>query len=149
MAVPGASRYERFFREAASLDVDRHDARRLNEFVSRKTNDMLVAAEATATANGRDIVEPRDFPITRALQQHIDRFEKLDRELGMAHVLDDAVGRPAIDLSLSDEAERGLPCIAGGMSLALAQLFTVIDPEVRNPASAQWRRAMQVFDLLV
>jgi hypothetical protein len=42
-----------------------------------------------------------------------------------------------------------LPEVAGGLSLALGQSFRVIDPNVRNPATAQWKRAMRVFDLLL
>ncbi len=34
-------RFERLFREAAGLDVDKSDLRRLNDFVNQKTYDLL------------------------------------------------------------------------------------------------------------
>jgi hypothetical protein len=36
---------------------------------------MLLVARATAEANGRDLVEPRDLPITKGLQESIHGFE--------------------------------------------------------------------------
>ena len=148
MPVNGVTRTERFFRAAASLDVDRRDVRRLGEFVARKTYDMLVAAEAAATANGRDVIEPRDLPITRGIQQRMDEFEKMDADIDLAPLIDQAQGRPAIDLSLADETDLRLPVVAGGLTLALARMFPIIDPQVRNPATEHWERAFQAFDLL-
>jgi hypothetical protein len=39
------------------------------------------------------------------------------------------------DLLYSDETEARLPVIAGGVSLALARTFKIIDPQVKNPAT--------------
>jgi hypothetical protein len=40
----------------------------------------------------------------------------------------DDVPEPLIELPYSDELEARLPVIAGGLSLALARSFTIIDP---------------------
>jgi hypothetical protein len=58
----GISNFERFFRVAASLDVDKDDLKRYREFVAQKLNDLLVRGHAIAKANGRDVVEPFDVP---------------------------------------------------------------------------------------
>ena len=42
-----------------------------------------------------------------------------------------------------------LPEIVGGLSLALARTFTIIEPKLRNPSSAHWERAFRIFDLLL
>lgn len=60
------ARFERFFRIAAGLDVDKSDLKRYSDFVSKKTPDLLVRGRVTAEANGRAIVEPFDPPITKS-----------------------------------------------------------------------------------
>ena len=62
MPVFGVAKFERFFRAAAELDVDRNDLKRYSDFVERKLHDMLLIGQTTAGANARDIVEPWDLP---------------------------------------------------------------------------------------
>jgi hypothetical protein len=50
---------------------------------------------------------------------------------------------------LSDETQQRLPLLVGGLSVALARTFKIIDPNVRNPQTAQWERAFRLFDLLL
>ncbi|MFI9245191.1 DUF1931 family protein [Streptomyces sp. NPDC053086] len=59
MTVMGVSKFERFFRAAASLGVDRNDLKRYGDFVDAKLYDLLVVGQASAKAGGRDTVEPR------------------------------------------------------------------------------------------
>lgn len=66
MRVKGVATFERFFRVAAGLDVDKEALKRLDDFVGRKVNDLLLRGEAIAKANGRNIISrsicrsPRD-----------------------------------------------------------------------------------------
>jgi hypothetical protein len=71
MPVMSVARFERFFRIAAGLDVDKKDLKRYSDFVNQKTHDLLIRGKATAKANGRDIIEPFDLPITKGLQERI------------------------------------------------------------------------------
>jgi hypothetical protein len=50
----GISRFERLFRVAAGLDIDKSDIKRHEDFVNRKIYDLLICAEETARLNGRD-----------------------------------------------------------------------------------------------
>ena len=79
MTVIGVSRFERFFRAAASLDVDKNDLKRYSDFVDGKLYDLLLVAQAAAKANDRDIVELWDLPITKGLQESIHRFRRWTR----------------------------------------------------------------------
>lgn len=79
MPVMGVARFERFFRVAAGLDVDKQDLRRYSDFVEQKTYDLLIVGQATAHANGRDIIEPFDLPITKGLQESIHVFRASTR----------------------------------------------------------------------
>lgn len=147
--VQGTHQIEHFFRAAAGLDVDKEDIRRYYDFVDRKVADMLLMAQRTAKANDRIRIEPRDLPITKGLQQNIHDFEALDIDIGLEPILSQAVREPELDLAYSDEVEAHLPAIAGGLTLAVARAFKVIDPQSKHPATEHWERALQIFNLLL
>lgn len=149
MPVMGVAKFERFFRSAAGLDVDKDDLRRYDGFVERKVHDLLLIGQAAARANLRDVIEPWDLPVTKGLQESIHEFQRLDEEIELQPLLDDLVAIGPIDLALGVETEARLPKIAGGLSVALARTFRIIEPERRNPASEQWERAFRIFDLLL
>ena len=147
--VEGTQQIEHFFRVAASLDVDKEDIKRYYEFVDTKIADLLLMAQRVAKANDRVRVEPRDLPITKGLQESIQAFEALDVDIGLERILEESVPEPEIDLVYSDELEANLPAIAGGLSFAVARCFKIIEPQTKHPATEQWNRAFQIFDLLL
>jgi hypothetical protein len=149
MSLTNIPKFERFFRLTASLDVDKEDLRRYDEFVNHKIYDLLLRAQATASANARDIMFPQDLPITKGLQERIHEFRKLDTQLELQPILDDIAKRPILDLEYNEEVEAMLPEIAGSISVALARSFKIIDPQLKNPQSVHWDRAFAVFDLLL
>jgi Domain of unknown function (DUF1931) len=85
MSVP---RLHRFFRAAAGLDVDTDD-------LHARLYDLLVMAEATAKANGRDVIESWDRPITKGLQECTHQFVRLDHEIELQPILDRLAERPS------------------------------------------------------
>jgi hypothetical protein len=147
--VAGTHQIERFFRVAAELDVDKDDIKRYYEFVDSKVADLLLMAQRTAKSNDRIVVEPRDLPITKGLQESIHAFEKLDIDIGLESLLGKEVPEPQFDLPYSEETDARLPALAGGISLALARSFKIIDPELKNPQTETWERAFQIFNLLL
>ena len=149
MRVMSAARFERFFRVAAGLDVDKQDLKRYGDFINRKIYDLLIRGEAAANANGRDIVHPFDLPITKGLQESVHAFRRLDQEIELEPILESLTALPPLDLACSVETEARLPEIAGGLSLALARTFKIIDPDLKNPQSEHWERSFRIFDLLL
>jgi hypothetical protein len=149
MTVMAVAKFERFFRRAAGLDVDKSDLKRYSDFINQKIYDLLLRGEATARANGRDIIEPSDLPITKGLQESIHRFRPLAEELELRPILDYLTARPPLDRAPSEEADAQFPDIAGGLSVALAESFTIFRPPVKNPASEDWERAFRIFNLLL
>jgi hypothetical protein len=145
----GVSNFERFFRAAASLDVDKDDLRRYEDFVNRKVRDLLLISRAAARANGRDVIEPWDLPITKGLQETIHDFRGMDEAAEVRPMLEQIVAIPPQELAYSEETEGRLPEIAGGLSLALARAFKIIEPRLKNPQTEHWERAYRVFDLLL
>ena len=149
MPVIGVTKFERFFRMAASIDVDKDDLRRYQDFVYQKLYDLLLMGQATAKANQRDVIEPWDLPITKGLQERIHEFRRLDAEVELAPILDNLAARPPLEVVLSEEAEARLVPIVGGVSLALARTFKILDPDVKNPGTEHWDRVTRIFELLL
>jgi hypothetical protein len=149
MPVIGVARFERFFRLAAELDVDKDDLKRFSDFVEHKLYDLLLMGQATASANLRDLVEPYDLPITKGLQENIHKFRRMDDDIELKPILDRLATYPPLDRMPSEDTEALLSEIVGGLGLALAKIIKATDPEVRNPHSRHWERAMRIFDELV
>jgi hypothetical protein len=82
-SISGIARFECLYRAAAGLDVDNSDLRRHDDLVDRKIHDLLLRAQATARANGRDVMQPFDVPIASGLQQRIHESRELDPEIGL------------------------------------------------------------------
>jgi hypothetical protein len=147
--VMGVAKFERLFRAAARLDVDKQDLRRYSDFINLKVYDLLLRGEAAAKANGRDIVQPFDLPITKGLQESIHAFRELDEQIELKPILNQITALPPLDLAVSAETEARLPTIVGGLSVALARSFKIIDPDLKNPQTVHWERCFQIFDLLL
>jgi hypothetical protein len=143
------AKFERFFRITAGLDVDKQDLRRFSEFVNHKVYDLLIRGVAAAKANGRVIIEPFDLPITKGLQERIHEFENVDEEIELRPILDYLTARPPLDLACGDDTEARLPSVVGGLSVALARAFKIIDPDLKNPSTRHWDKCFRIFDLLM
>ena len=148
-SLMGIAKFERFFRVAAGLDVDKSDLRRYSDFVNGKIYDLLLRGQAAAKANGRVIIEPFDPPITKGLQERIHEFRNIDEQIELKPILDHLAVLPPLDLAYSSETEERLPEIAGGISVALARSFKIIDPELKNPQIEHWEQSQKLFDLLL
>jgi hypothetical protein len=146
MAVP---RFERLFRRAAGIDVDKSDLSRYSEFINRKLHDLLIVGEEAARLNGRKVIEPFHLPITQGLRYCIQEFRALDEEIELGPILDQLAARPPLGLPYGDGVEKQLPSIVGGLSVALARCFKIVDPTLKNPDSEHWQRSFQIFDVLV
>ncbi|MFF0268319.1 DUF1931 family protein [Kribbella sp. NPDC004536] len=149
MAVMAVPRFERFFRAAAGLDVDKDDLKRYSDFVYDKLHDLLVIGQGTAKANSRDILQPRDLPITKGLQESIHVFREIDEDVELQPILAQLTKYPPLDVTVSEETESHLPEVVGGLSVALARTLKVIDPGIKNPQTAHWEDAFRIFGLLL
>ena len=147
--VMSVARFERFFRIAAGLNVDKQDLKRYSDFINQKVYDLLLRAEATAKANGRGIIEPFDLPITKGLQESIHEFQEIDEQIELHPILDQLTARPPLDLAYDQDTESQLPEIVGGLSVALARTFKIIDGNLKNPATEHWQKCIRIFDLLM
>jgi hypothetical protein len=149
MQMFGGKRFERFFRAAAGLDVDKNDIQRFQGLILHKLHDMILLAEATAEANDRDLIYPQDLPITKGLQENMHAFRSMDEDIELAPILEQLAVYPPLTRGLSVDAERRLPMVVGGLGVAVARTFVTIDPQLTNPQTSDWERIGRVFDLLL
>ena len=147
--VMSVAKFERFFRIAAGLDVDKQDLKRCSDFINHKIYDLLIQAEAAARANGRVSIEPFDLPTTKGLQESIHQFRKIDEQIELRPILDQITLQPPLNLAYGEETEGRLPEVVGGLSLALARAFKIIDGHLKNPQTEHWQRCFRIFDLLM
>jgi hypothetical protein len=149
MAVVGFTKFERLFRVAGSVDVDRDDVRRYLDFVNDAVYDMLIMAQATAKANVRDVIDPWDLPLTKGVQESMHAFERIDEDMRISPILEAVTSVCARDVSLCVDTQVLLPLIFGGISVALASMFRLIDPELKLVHTEEWDRAFRLFRVLV
>lgn len=145
----GVPVFERFFRSVASIDIDKNDVRRFRDFVDQMIDDIAITGRASAKWNGRDIIAPQDLPITKGVQERMREFDKLDEAEEIRELLRQSVRRPPADVTFSEETEQLLPELFGGLSVALARSFRVIDSKLTNPSIEHWERAFEVFRLVL
>jgi hypothetical protein len=145
--MAGTPEVQRFFRAAGSIGVDKADVDRFRTFVDGKVDDLAIAGRDTARWNGRDVIAPQDLPITRGLQEQMRQFGRLDEAEDIREWLRGTLRRPPDDVTFGEETEGVLTEVFGGISVALARSFRIVDPEVRNPSTRDWDRVLDLFRL--
>ena len=149
MPVMGFTKFERFFRAAGGVSVDRDDVKRYLDFVNDVIYDLLLMGQAAAKANLRDIIEPWDLPVTKGLQEGAHAFRRVEEEIELGPILESLVARPPLDYALSEATQTRLPELFGGVSVALARTFKLVDADMKAVHSQEWERAFSIFRLLI
>ncbi len=149
MPVMGVTKFERFFRAAGEVSVDREDIQRYLDFVNDALYDLLIMGQATAKANLRDVIQPWDLPVTKGLQESTHAFERLDEDIELQPILESLAARPPLDMVLDLDTEARLPLLFGGISVALARTFRLIDADIKAVHTVQWDRTFQLFRQLI
>lgn len=147
--MAGIPELKRFFRAAGGVGVDKSDVQRFRAFVDERVDDLAVAGRDVARWNGRDVIAPQDLPITAGLQEQMRTFGKLEEADELRQFLRGTVRRPPDDVTFGDETDDVLIEVFGGLAVALARSFRIIDPDVENPQTQHWDRAFGLFRLLV
>ena len=149
MKIQGVKKFEKLFRKAGSMDVDKNDIVRLNEFINNVIYRLLETGMKRAKLNGRDVLWYSDLPITQGLETNIEEFRQLDEELELSEILETIAGLPPLPLAIGEDIEQELPNIAGGITIALIKSFKIINPKRKNPQTEDWEQVTQVFETLL
>ncbi|NPA43308.1 MAG: DUF1931 family protein [Chlorobi bacterium] len=149
MKIAGVKKFEKLFRRAGSMDVDKNDIVRLNDFINRAIYRLLETGMKKAKLNGRDVLWYSDLPITQGLEANIEEFRQYDEELDLSEILETIAGLPPLPLEIGVDIENQLPDIAGGITIALIKSMKIINPKVKNPQTEEWQRVTDVFETLL
>ncbi|RQD78087.1 DUF1931 family protein, partial [Desulfonatronospira sp. MSAO_Bac3] len=136
----GGKKFEALFRNAAGLDMDKSDLKRLYEVVNQKMHDMLEMGVVTAQANGRDVIQFYDLPITMAFKEQLREVREYDETLNLEPILEQLATLPKLKLDYSSEVENALPELTGAITVALAKMFKAVNPELKNPKPQDWEK---------
>lgn len=143
--VMAVKQFERLFREAASLDIDKSDIKRLETFINQRLHDLLLLGEAA----GRDVIEVHDLPVTKGLQEQIHQFREMDEEIALAGILEHLAKLPPLSLAYSEELEQKLPELAGAITISLARVFKAVNPKLKNPTTTEWEQVEAIYRILL
>jgi len=127
MAIVGFTKLEALFRKAASLDLEKGDAKSITDVVEQKLVDFLIAGERTANINGRDVITEGDLPITKGMQETIIAFRKLEEEIDLEDVLEYLSTIPPLKYPLAADLEQKLPEITGALLVVMARILKEIE----------------------
>ncbi|WP_082909078.1 DUF1931 family protein [Mycolicibacterium iranicum] len=144
----GIPLFQRFFRSVDGIKIDKNDVRRYREFVDEQIDDIAIAGRNSAKWNGRDVVVAQDLPITKGVQERMREFDKMEEAEEIRELLRQVVRQPPLDVTFAEETERLLPELFGGLSIALARTFRLVDPTVSSPSTEHWDRAFTIFRLV-
>lgn len=144
----GITTFERFFRSVASIKIEKNDVRRFRQFIDEQIDDLAITGRNSAKWNGRDVIVPQDLPITKGIQERMREFDKLDEAEEIRALLRQAVRQPPSDVTFAEDTEALLPELFGGLSVALASSFRLVDPEVSKPSTQHWDRVFALFRLV-
>jgi hypothetical protein len=142
--MTGIPELERFLVSTAGFDADKGDVYRFHAFIDEKVDAMAFVGRNTARANGRDVIEPHDLPITACLRDQMRDFSTRDGAEEIRQALRGTPRRPPGDVTFGEGTEALLEEVFGGLALALARSLRVLDPDMTHPTVEHWTR---VFDL--
>src|ERR1700750_3473759 len=119
--------------------------RAFRKFVDEQIDDIAIAARNSAKWNGRDVIVAQDLPITKGIQERMREFDKLKEAEEISDLLRQVVRRPPGDVTFAEDTEELLPELFGGLGIALARSFRVVDATVSNPSTEHWDRVFSSF----
>jgi hypothetical protein len=94
------------------------------------------------------VIVAQDLPVTKGVQERMREFDKLEEAEEIRELLRQVVRQPPGDVTFAEDAEELLPDLFGGLSIALARAFRVVDPTLSNPSTEHWNRVFTLFRLM-
>jgi len=149
--VVGLPRLQALYRRFVGLDLDKGRASEVLEVAEKKLGDLFEVAAERARAEGREVVEWRDLPITKGLAATMERYERereklQDPRLDLGPILE-FLSRPLGGLEVSEEVREKLPSLAATMLLLVGYVVKLVDPGARKPSKQDIERAARILDL--
>lgn len=147
--VMAVKQFQKLFRTAAGLNVDKNDIKRLSSFINDKLADLLLLGQVSARVNNRDVIDFTDLPITKGLQTNIHEFKNMDETLNMQPILEQQAKLPSLKLDYSVNLQSKIPELVGGITVSLAKAFRALDKSIKNPSPIEWEKVEAIYNILL
>lgn len=147
--VMAVKQFQKLFRTAAGLNVDKNDIKRLSNFINEKLADLLLFGQVSARVNNRDVIDFTDLPITKGLQTNIHEFKNMDETLDMQPILEQQAKLPSLKLDYSATLQSKIPELVGGITVSLAKAFRALDKSIKNPSPIEWEKVEAIYNILL
>jgi len=149
--VVGLPRLQTLYRRFVGLDLDKGRASEVLEVAEKKLADLFEVAVERARAEGRDVVEWRDLPLTKGLRATMERYERererlQDPRLDLGPIME-FLARPLSGLEVSEEVREKLPTLVATVLLLVGYVIKEVDPGARKPSKRDIERAARILDL--
>jgi hypothetical protein len=87
--------------------------------------------------------------VTKGLQESVHEFERIEEQIELRPILESLAARPPLDAALSEQTRARVPLIFGGISVALARTFKLLDAGLKAVHNQEWERAFSLFRMLI
>ena len=148
MAATGAHNIENLYKKAAGLKIHKNKIKEISDIVDAKFNDLLIAGEANAKYNGRDVIWLSDLPLTKAFRESMQKFIALEEELNLKEVLAHMEGLPPM-YTVEDALEDKLPEIVGTLIYILANVTKEFSTDDKVVSEEEHKAAARILDLTI
>lgn len=135
--VISVAKFQRFFQTVASPDVDKEDLKCYSDFINHKFHDLLLRGEATAKANSRVFMGRSICRLPTAFR-NISRNSRSRAKRSTCGRFSNSLPRARRSTPMAKMSRTGCRRSPGGLSVALARTFGIIDANLKNPASEHW-----------
>ena len=148
MATIGTHKLEELYKSAAGLRISKNKVKSLTDYIDEKFHDLLIAAQANAKLNGRDIIQYSDMPFTKAFRESMQKFEALDETLELKDILEYMATLPP-KYDLETVLEEDMPKIVGTLVYILANVTKELSTDDKVVSEEEHEKAETIMNLMI
>ena len=141
----GFDKLDHYFRTELDIDLTDETIELLLESVKTAFGKLFHGAEQRAKWNGRDFIALADLNITKALEEHIKNFQKIEQDMGVEELLEYIAFVPPVDMKVGEDLNGEYKNIMGGLLLMHAELIKKATGE-RKPSKEAMEFVAQIVD---
>ncbi|WP_457548658.1 DUF1931 family protein [Archaeoglobus sp.] len=139
---------KKILEETCELDLYKVEAGRMMDIVEKKLADLFEVAYNKAKAEGREMIMPRDLPLTKGFLNSMELFRKaIERQNVDVEPIKKFVLRELpVDAPLQDELIDELPIITGTLFVLIGRVIKALHPDVERVKDEHIDEAKRVLD---
>ncbi|WP_461828693.1 DUF1931 family protein [Aquifex sp.] len=132
----GFDKLDHYFRTELGIDLTDETIQMLLDGVRATFGKLFHGAEQRARWNGRDFITLADLNITKALEEHIKSFQKIEQDMGADELLEYIAFIPPVEMEVGEDLKTEYRNIFGGLLLMYAQVIKLATGEKKPSTTA-------------